>query len=771
VGESPGKKEIKDGIPFTGPSGKVLWGTFNSGENIDAYVTNAVACSPTDREGEKDRSRLVSAVQSCRNRLIGEVSAHPRRVILALGNSAVWSLTGQYDTKITQIRGRLIPSPLAELGILPAIHPAAILRGTGNFRQFKEDILYAEELALKGRSSVRVPKQAQKVVCETPEQVVNAVEYLKSQSERIAADTETTGFNSRRDQILAIGFCATPEETFIIPGRFNDLCKPLLESDRRFIWHNGKFDVQWQRVRGIKARTDDDTMLMSYALDESTACHGLEDVAGDVLSAPDYKHMVKPYLKKKTDSYANVPWPILAEYLSIDLTNTKQIADVYLPRIQGDPYLDKLYHKVLIPGSEMLTQVEMEGIDVDIDYLFKVGDQYIGDFKAFLRDGEVHGGYVGEKLKAFWDTAGVKINPNSPQQVQRLLFDQLGLQGRHGRSTRKEVLVKLIENPVVAALLAYRKVAKAFSTYVVGIYKAVDTDGRVHSVFLLHGTRTGRLSSRKPNLQNIPRDAVIRNIFVAPDGYVFIELDLNQAELRSLATLSGDEYLVELFNDNARNLHDEMSAFLFPGWPGETNPDGTPNILGREQRMRAKAVNFGIPYGREAPSIAEEFDARVSEAQKWIDGWFERAPGAYKFIQRCRKAARTGETLITAFGRKKRHWIVTRENVRSLMNEASNFPHQSIASDITLTSACALMVDDYVYAAKRQFRNYGATIVNLVHDSMLVKCPNDPATIQEVMALGKETMMNMQYNWGITRVPFLADAKLGNRWGSLKKAS
>jgi DNA polymerase-1 len=769
VGESPGKQEVRNGVPFIGPSGKLLWNTFLQGESIDAFVTNAIACSPTDREGEKDRSKLKSAAISCHDRLIAEVSAYPRKLILALGNSAVWSLTNNYETKITQIRGKLIPSPLAEYGILPAIHPAAILRGTGNFRQFKEDLLYAEELMRTGR--IRTPKQATKFVCETPEHVTNVVEHLKSQPETIAADTETSGFNPRTGQILAIGFCARPEETFIIPGRWNDLCRPLLESDRQFIWHNGKFDVQWQRARGIQARTDHDTMLMSYALDESTACHSLEDVAGDVLGAPDYKYMVKDYLKKKTDTYENVPWPILCEYLSLDLTNTKQIADVYWPRIQGDPHLHKLYTRVLIPASEMLTQVEMEGIDVDMEYLHQVGDKYIGDFRAYLRDGDIHGGLVGEAMKRFWEVSGTRINPNSPNKVAHLLFDVLKLQARHGRSTRKEILQKLIDNPVVAALLNYRKVAKAFSTYVVSVYDKVDVDGRIHAVFLLHGTRTGRLSSRKPNLQNIPRDPTIRGIFVSPDGYIFIELDLNQAELRSLASLSGDPYLVELFNDNTRNLHDEMAAFLFPGWPGETNPDGTENREGREQRMRAKAVNFGIPYGREAPSMAEEFDVPVREAERWIATWFSNAPEAHKFILRCRRAARSAETLITAFGSKKRHWVVTRENVRALMNEASNFPHQNVASMLTLTSAIALTKPDYIYAAEKQLSYYGASIVNLVHDSILVKCPNDPATIKAVLELGKNTMRNMQYNWGITRVPFLADAKIGTRWGNLKKAA
>jgi len=267
---------------------------------------------------------------------------------------------------------------------------------------------------------------------------------------------------------------------------------------------------------------------------------------------------------------------------------------------------------------------------------------------------------------------------------------------------------------------------------------------------------------RKPNLQNIPRSPFIRACFIPRPGYIFLEIDLNQAELRSLAELSGDEYLCKLFNDNTRNLHDEMSEFLFPGWSSRKS-----TWQGKEDRMRAKAVNFGIPYGREAASVAFEFNVPLPRAQSWIDGWFRRAPTAKDFIMRCRKAALRGQTITTCFGRKKRHWLVTRENMKDLMNEASNFPHQVIARAIKDHNGMALQLDTYPHRVDRQLPEFGAGIVNLVHDSLLLECPNDRATVKEVARIACENAVQVPRQWGLKKVPFLADAKVGTNWGNM----
>ena len=732
VGESPGITELREGIPFVGDSGKVLQHAIPDSLNIDEdfYITNALSCHPKRKEADI----MSKAVRACKSRLYTELQAYPRDIIIALGNPAVHSLTGNSTFKITQIRGRPLVSPLAKYGIMPIVHPAALLRGTGSHRQFREDILYATELA-KG-APPREPIEADFKVYDTKESLRLLVKRF-SKATYIAADVETTGFDRRHDKILCLGMAIDPRHVVIVPGELVPYLKKLFEAHvPSWIWHNGKFDTAFLHELGLPARTDEDTMLLSYALDEQGGIHDLEQVAGDLIGAPNYKHMIKPFLPNKDSSYALIPKPILYDYLHYDVTNTLQIFHKLRPRVTRDHNLEKLYTELLIPGSNMLREVEAQGLYVNNKQLNK-NDKRLGTIVEELR----------VKIS---ELAGYDINPNSPQQVATHLYQELKLKTRH-RNTTKETLERLPQIPIIRAILTYRRASKAYSTYVKGIRNTTDTShNRVHTSFLLHGTRTGRLSSKGPNVQNVPRDPLLRSMYMAPRGYVLIEVDLNQAELRSLAALSNDEFLCDIYNSTNRSLHTEVAIKLF----GEDYTD--------EEKMRAKALNFGIVYGREAPSLAQEFRISVAEGQMMIDGWFEAAPQAYQFIQKCRAAPTKLQTITTIFGRKKRHHLITRKNIKGLRNEASNFPHQSIASDINLEAAILV---------RPKLVKLGAHIVNLIHDSTLIECPHNPTTIKEVIRLTIAEMEAVPYRRGgvLRRVPFKAEAEIGKRWGYLEE--
>jgi len=731
VGESPGREEAKEGIPFVGESGQILWGVTPGGEDADVYVTNAIHCFPFNKENRpKD---FAKALKLCRGRLLKEVQSHPRRVILALGNEALWSLTNDYTTKITQCRGILVPSPLAEYGILPAVHPAALLRGTGTLRQLRADVQYAHHLANGG--APRTFKEPEIVICETNLEVAGAIRYL-SRQKYLAADIETSGFNPRHDRILCLGVAAQPNQVLIFPDTVLHKLRSLFEAKKpRWIWHAGKFDMSFLRPTGLKARVDEDTLLLSYALDETGGVHDLDQVALDALGAPNHKHLVKPYAPKKTDSYENVPKPTLYRYLSLDVNKTLGIFCKYRPLVADDKHLEKLYTRSLVPSSDVYGDMERVGIKVDLEWVAE-------NSKRLTEEVEVTRSRINE-------IAGYSINPASPQQMVHLLYNVLRIRTRR-RNTRKETLEKLAPHPAIQALREFRKAAKALSTYVVGIEKRVDTDGRIHSSFLIHGTTTGRPASRDPNVLNIPRDPQLRGMYIAEDGKILIEVDLSQAEIRTLACLSKDVFLCGIYNSSNRSLHKEVAIDQF-------GADYT-----EDQYFRAKAVNFGIPYGRKASSLAEEFDIPVSEGQKMIDDWLARAPGASDFITKCRSAPRNGEAIITTFGRKKRFHLITRKNLDELQNQASNFPHQSLAADITLHSA--LRVQDLLRAVD-------VNILNLIYDAILMECPDDQGTIAYVIKIVVEAMETIPKEWGLIEVPFKAGAKVGHRWGHLKEAA
>ncbi len=741
VGEAPGVLEISRGTPFTGPSGDLLLNALKkalpNSEKIlqDVYFTNALQCLPKKK---KDQKKLMEACGSCSHRLFAELEEHDRDVIIALGNAALWTLTGDYKKKITRERGNRYDSPLAKYGVVSALHPNHLLRGGGNPKQFQADIQYAVSL-LDGVDVLAPPPEPKYTVVNNIWKYLELKEalYALEPGSVVGSDIETSGFDHLDNRILCTGFCFEEGHVYVVETPFLD--KSLFREELEFAWHNGKFDIKFLRANGCpKARVDHDTMLLSYAMNEQGGVHDLEQVASDWLGAPNYKDMLEEYLPNKQTSYEVIPKPVLHKYLAIDAQLTFLLQDKMYKKLAEDEKLVHLYHKVLIPGSEYLAQIEAHGIKVDPIQVAKNSARMIeeaNDCKNRLNALSI--GIMGKE-----------INPNSWQQIKELLYVNLQL-GPKSFSTDKTTLEKLPKHPAVDLLLQYKLVNKALSTYVKPVLSNRSSDGRIHPSFLLHGTTTGRLACRSPNIQNVPRTGELREQYIPRDGCVFLEVDLSQAELRSLACLSRDTLMCEIYNSNTRNLHDEVAVERF----GEN--------FTKEQKMRAKALNFGIVYGRMAFSLAAEFEVPVREAQTWIDGWFTQFPGAHEFIERCRSAAAMGQTMSTVFGRKRRFDLVTRERLNNLQNEAANFPHQSIASDITMVTGSRLI--------QPLREKYNALIVNTVHDCLIVDIPNNEDQIYSAAKLIMDTMEKTPLEWGLDEVPFKAEAEVGPRWGQLEE--
>jgi len=353
---------------------------------------------------------------------------------------------------------------------------------------------------------------------------------------------------------------------------------------------------------------------------------------------------------------------------------------------------------------------------------------------------------------------GSPINAGSPKQLKHLLFRVYKFPNRRKGSTDEKVIRRLqkeTEHPIFALILKHRKAVKMYGTYVKGLLKHVHEDTqRIHTTYLLHGSVTGRLASRDPNIQNIPRVPQLRGSFMATPGYEIVEVDLSQAELRSLAALSGDEVLIDIYTSGG-DIHTEMAKFLFPGWP-----DDRTKVVAKEQRVKCKNVNFGIGYGITKFGLQEQIGGPLVEAQNMINGWYVRFPGAAEFIRKCRNAPGQNQIITTCFGRKKRVQLVSYANLSFLMNEAANFPHQSIASDITLHAAINVW---------EQLRDWGVRIINLVHDSIIMEVPItlDNELRMRASRLVAQALRQVPIDRGITVVPFMADMEYGNRWGSL----
>ncbi len=744
VAESPGKMEVRTGEPLVGPSGKIFHHFVPDDGSI--YILNAMECYPLP--SLKDEKSMNNAATCCQDRLLDKIAGHPRRVIVSMGNSATRSLTGNWGLKITKIRGRLIKSPLSEVGILPIVHIAALMKGGGSFRQWKQDIAYALHLGSGGSPHKYIPADVQIIPSDaTQEYVDDLFELLTYKDNELTGDIETTGFDHISDRILSVGVTPSNDKAIsycFYPHHFPLIRRHFESPEISWCWHNGKFDIKFLRQAGIRARVDDDTMLLSYCLDEEGGVHDLETVSADVLGAPDYKHMIKPWLPNKDSSYELVPPDVLAAYQAIDTSNTAQIRTIYLARVHDDPTLHALYNDTLLPASEMLTQLEENGICTDPQRLID-NEVFFSDMKATI------GVEINELI-------GYEINPGSPKQVSELLFKKYRFPNRKKGSTDAKVLAYLqekTEHPIFGLILKHRKAVKMYGTYVKGLLKHVHPDtNRIHATYLIHGTRTGRLAARNPNMHNPPRLPQIRGTFVAPPGNELVEVDLSQAELRCLGAFSMDEGLLEIYNTGG-DLHAEVSRSLFPGW----HPD---RGGAKEQRVKTKNVNFGIVYGITKFGLQEQIGGTIEESDRMIKGWYKRFPGAAEFINKCRAAPQNGQTITTCFGRKKRVGLVSRENIGFLRREAQNFPPQSVSSDITLHAAIRTW---------KQLLEWGIRIVNIVHDSIIMEVPITPGNELRVRAiqLVAKALRQVPIDYGITAVPFIADAEFGHRWGSLEK--
>ena len=562
----------------------------------------------------------------------------------------------------------------------------------------------------------------------------------------VTGDIETSDLHYRRGRILTvgvtlddkpdIGYCFFPHQ---IP-----LLKPYLESpELKWCWHNGKFDVQWFRHHyDIQARIDDDTMMMSYALDESAGVHGLKDLSSELLGSPDYEAALKPYLPTHKTSYAEVPLPILGKYQAYDTANTARVRQKLRKKVSEEPDLEGLYRNVLIPATEMLSQVEMNGFYIDQERVEENREYYTAQLE--------------ESQETLNEIAGKSFNAGSPGQVAGVMFDELGFPPIKKRSTDKAVLDKLLErpgfgeHPFIRNLLLHRKAVKMYGTYIKGLDKHMHDDGRVHPSFKVHGTRTGRLSCVDPPIQTIPRLKRLKGQFAAPPGRRIGEIDLSQGELRVLACVSKDPGLLKVFQ-NGEDIHLDLCLYLWGEWWDNWDTDER-----KERRVKAKNTNFGIPYGITKYGLAEQINDTHEAADRMLGGWDRKYPTARAFLNKCRSCAGTNRVITTPFGRKKRPVIVTKENRNFVENESANFPVQSICSDITLMGAVR---------SWGKLLEWGVMIVNLVHDSIILDMPEgDDDWYIKVFSYVRDNIVGVAEDYGLTQVPFVCDAEMGERW-------
>lgn len=399
----------------------------------------------------------------------------------------------------------------------------------------------------------------------------------------------------------------------------------------------------------------------------------------------------------------------------------------------------KVLSEIEIPLAEVLSSMEHDGIAMDIPALHQFGEELLPE--------------IGKLEQAVYKAAGHEFNIGSPKQLSVVLFEELGLPAgkkrKTGYSTDADTLEALRDkHEIIPLIFEYRTLTKLYNTYVKGLEAAVSPDGRMHTTFKQTETRTGRISSAEPNIQNIPvRTEIGRNFrkfFVAGEGKLLADADYSQIELRVLAHLSGDKAMIKTFCEGG-DIHTETAASVL-GLP--------PEWITPEQRRSAKAVNFGIVYGIGAFSLAKDINVSVGEAKRYIDDYLTHYSGVKAYMDKVTKSAEKDGWAVTMFGRKRfiPEILSTNKTVKALGKRiAMNTPIQGTAADIIKIA----MVRVY---RRLKAELPEARLILQVHDELIVEAPEDKAA-QAAKILTEEMQGAVKL-----AVPLTADAKEGKSW-------
>ena len=560
--------------------------------------------------------------------------------------------------------------------------------------------------------------------------------------------------NEKQETFAGIALCFSKEESYVfIPQGFlteEYLIEKIREltSDCSLITFYAKDLYSYV---GVNCFTTTDALLGSqnvtdlkiaaYLLNPLKSDYFIEDLAREYLDMPIKekeqffgKMSLVQASEEKTDEFV-----VYGATLAYVLYTAKQKILDKLTELG----MEKLYWNVEMPLSKVLFDMERLGVLVDREELVRYGESLISRIE--------------ELQKAVYEAAGEEFNLNSPKQLGEVLFEKLKLPGskktKSGYSTAADVLEKLaVEYPIVADILEYRTLAKLKSTYADGLLQCIAVDGRIHTTFQQTITATGRISSTEPNLQNIPMRMElgrrIRKAFIPKEGFVFMDADYSQIELRLLAHMSGDEQLIEAYKQDA-DIHRITASKVF-----HTPLDEVTDL----QRRNAKAVNFGIVYGISSFGLSQDLSINRKEAEGYIQAYFEQYPKVKEFLDTTVEKAEKEGFVTTMFARRRPLPEILSSNFmqRSFGKRvAMNAPIQGSAADIMKIAMISVWEE-----LRRQ--KLASKILIQVHDELLLEVK------EEEKDAVREILVNGMKNAADLLVAMEVDVHCGNDWYEAK---
>lgn len=653
-------------------------------------------------------------------------------LIITFGDLACATLTNH---ELKNVRGYPMWSSEFNCYILCTYQPASVFYGTGaTIHDLCRDL---EKIPLiLAWPPVHANKLIKYQVVATQAEAQGVLNSLTDQC-RWALDIETTNpdideIDAFSDQLICLAIADTTQ-AWVMPA---SVCGGLdWPTNLQWTFHNGQFDTQGiRKYLGVWLPIVHDTMLMSYALDERSGRHGLKMLSREYLGADKYAEGVRVGSANLTVEQAAQVY----EYNAKDAVYTARLAQSFIPRMAADN-VETIYRQLLIPAANLYKQTQLYGARIDFKIIRSLVEQWIPELSG------LEGQLQADAINAGFESL---INLRSPKQLNHLFYDLMALPGE--RSTNKARLAELEDfNPFISKLRTYREIEHVVNHFIVGIIDDVKVDGRVHASVLIHGTVTGRPAYRKPPLQTIPKPRTnnterdmrfirLREMFVPSDPeHLLIEADYEKAEVWCGQYLSGDEQL--LADLQSKDFHRNVASQVYKV-PFEQ--------VTELQRFRSKYVTFGIMYGITEYTLSKQMDCAVPEAKEFLELWYERYPRYRQWFNDTLELVQAEGELQSTTGRKRRFKIFVGNNY-DLLNQAVNFPVQSLSSDCTLSSAIEL---------QPLLMQYNSHILWTVHDAIVIDvCREHLDTVKQLV----NSVMSKPRFAGMPGIP--VEIKVGDR--------
>ena len=589
--------------------------------------------------------------------------------------------------------------------------------------------------------------------------------FLSGVKNVIAIDTETTGLNQETDKIVGMSLATDSIRGVYIPIRHQTSTGDLfatntiapnqldIETVRKHLWpiftdkrvtkvgHNLKYDLHILENEGWNTaaiRPIDDTMLLSYALHGSLHGHGLDELATKYLGHTDISFAsLFPAGTRDADRHFDMlPIDTAAPYAAEDASVCFALYELMRSELDANEKLRKLYETCDLPLMPILMTMERNGVLVNRAGLASLSGAFHDQLTKLERE--------------IWDLAGHEFNIASPKQLGAILFDELHLPENKKRSTDAETLNDMIDaHPIIEKILSWRSIAKLAGTYADALPKQIASDGRIHTTYLQTSTNTGRLSSRDPNLQNIPIKTElgeeIRKCFVAPVGRKLISVDYSQIQLRLLADVANVKTFRDTFNAGD-DIHEQTARKIF----GIAKNAPVP----KDMRRAAKTVNFSIIYGISSFGLAGQLGVSRPAAAEIINSYMAGIPEIKKYIDDIHKFAEKNACVYTPWGRRIELPEIKNPRMRAYaLRAAVNAPIQGFEADIVRRAM--VEIDKNIIQPNRDT----IKMIMQVHDEIIFECDATRADeFAEKIKHAMETVTKIS-------VPLVAEYVIGEKWG------